>query len=140
MIGLGAKTPTASPDHYQASLIIEAAVFYAKLTKWEEHFGDLPPYVVPRRLECFLAFHLLSPTDRGMIVVDIGDTLETKLTAIGCYVSQFPSAKAHHFDHIRAFAIQQGSAAGFAAGEVIANPIAWGTHDLMGWLFGPPPA
>ena len=27
VLGLGGKTPTASPDHYQASLIIEAAVF-----------------------------------------------------------------------------------------------------------------
>ena len=30
-----------------------------------EGFDGLPPYVVPRRLECFLAFHLLSPADRG---------------------------------------------------------------------------
>jgi N-acetylglucosamine malate deacetylase 1 len=138
VLGLGGKTPTASPDHYQASLIIEAAVFYAKLTKWDEHFAGLPPHIVPRRLECFLAFHTLSPTDRGMIVVDIGDTLETKLAAIACYTSQFPAAKAHHFDHIRAFAIQQGSSAGFAAGEVLASPIAWGTRDLMGLLFGAP--
>jgi hypothetical protein len=28
-------------------------------------------------------------------------------------------------------------AAGFAAGEVLASPIAWGTRDLMGLLFGP---
>jgi bacillithiol biosynthesis deacetylase BshB1 len=131
VLGLGGKTPTASPDHYQASLIIEAAVFYAKLTKWDEHFAGLPPHVVPRRLECFLAFHALSPTDRGAMVVDIGDTLETKLAAIACYASQFPPAKAGHLDHFRAFAVQQGEAAGFTAGEVLASPIAWGTRDLM---------
>ena len=50
VIGLGAATPTASPDHYQASLIIEAAAFYAKLTKWDEHFDGLPPSAMPRRL------------------------------------------------------------------------------------------
>jgi N-acetylglucosamine malate deacetylase 1 len=137
VLGLGGKTPTASPDHYQASLIIEAAVFYAKLTKWDEHFDGLPPCVVPHRLECFLAFHTLSPVERGAMVVDIGDTLEKKLAAIACYVSQFPPTKAHYLDHFRAFAIQQGAAAGFAAGEVLASPTAWGTRDLMGLLFGP---
>ena len=137
VIGLGGRTPMASPDHYQASLIIEAAVFYAKLTKWDEHFGGLPPYIVPRHLECSLAFHSLAPTDPHAIVVDIADTLEKKLKAIGFYASQFPPAKAHHLDRFRAFAIQQGMAAGFAAGEVLISPIAWGTRDLMGLLFGP---
>jgi N-acetylglucosamine malate deacetylase 1 len=138
VIGLGGKTPMASPDHYQAALIIEAAVFYAKLTKWDEHFDGLPPYVVPRRLDCFLAFHALSPADRGAMVIDIGETLETKLAAIACYATQFPPAKTQHLDHFRAFAVQQGAAAGFAAGEVLASPTAWGTRDLMGLLFGPP--
>lgn len=138
VIGLGDKTPTASPDHYQASLIIEAAAFYSKLTKWDEHFEGLPPHVLPRRLECFLAFHVLSPADRGAaMVVDIGDTLEKKLAAISCYASQFPPAKTHYLDHFRAVAIQQGMAAGFAAGEVLASPTVWSTRDLMGLLFGP---
>jgi N-acetylglucosamine malate deacetylase 1 len=138
IIGLGGRTPTASPDHYQASQIIEAATFYAKLTKWEEYFDGLPPYQPPRRLECHLAFHTLSPADRGAIVVDISETLEQKLAAIACYASQFPSSKAHYFDHFRAFALQQGMAAGFAAGEVLVSPVAWGTRNLMGLLFGPP--
>jgi N-acetylglucosamine malate deacetylase 1 len=137
VIGLGGKTPMASPDHYQASLIVEAAVFYSRLTKWEEHFGDLPPHIVPRRLDCYLGFQTLSPAERNAIVVDIGDTLETKLAAIACYKSQFPAAKAGHFDHIRTLAIQQGMAAGFAAGEILGSPVAWGTHDLMGQLFAP---
>jgi N-acetylglucosamine malate deacetylase 1 len=135
VIGLGGKTPMASPDHYQASLIVEAAVFYSRLTKWEEHFGDLPPHIVPRRLDCYLAFQALSPAERNLMVVDISDTLETKLAAIACYARQFPPAKAHHFDHIRDFAIQQGMAAGFAAGEVLGSPTAWGARDLMGLLF-----
>ena len=139
VLGLGAKTPTASPDHYQASLIIEAAAFYAKLTKWDEHFAGLPPHVVPRRLEFFLGFHAHSPMERGAMVIDISDTLEQKLAAIACYASQFPPPKAHYLDDFRAFAIQQGVAAGFAAGEILASPIAWGTRDLMGLLFGPRP-
>ena len=75
------------------------------------------------------------PTAATM-VVDIGDTLEKKLAAIACYASQFPPTKAHYLDNFRAFALQQGMAAGFAAGEVLASPTAWGTRDLMGLLFG----
>jgi N-acetylglucosamine malate deacetylase 1 len=135
VIGLGGKTPMASPDHYQASLIVEAAVFYSKLTKWDEHFGGLPAYVVPRRLECCLDYQTLSSADRNVMVVDISDTLGTKLKAIACYASQFPATKAGHFDHIRTLAMQQGMAAGFAAGEVLGSPTAWGTRDLMGLLF-----
>jgi LmbE family N-acetylglucosaminyl deacetylase len=135
VLGLGAKTPTASPDHYQASLIVEAAVFYSKLTKWDDYFDDLPPYVVPRWLKFFLAFDALSLIDRHVLVVDIGDTLETKLAAIACYASQFPPAKAYAFERFRAFAVQQGMTAGFAAGEVLASPTVWGTGDLMGLLF-----
>ena len=137
VIGLGGKTPTASPDHYQASLIIEAAVFYAKLTKWDEHFDGLPLFTVPRRLECFLGYQTLAPADRSTMVIDIGDTLDKKMAAISCYQTQFPPAKAHRFDRIRVFAHQQGMAAGFAAGEVLASPTPWGTRDLMALLFGP---
>jgi N-acetylglucosamine malate deacetylase 1 len=135
VIGLGGKTPMASPDHYQASLIIEAAVFYSKLTKWEEYFGDLEPYTIPKHLESLLSFRELAPLGHPTVVVDIGDTLETKLAAVKCYVSQFPPAKAHFVDRLRAVAIQQGMSAGFAAGETLASPTAWGTRDLMGLLF-----
>jgi LmbE family N-acetylglucosaminyl deacetylase len=135
VIGMGGKTPMASPDHYQASLITEAAVFYSKLTKWDDQFSGLPPYLVPRRLECFLSHRTFLLPDSHPLVVDISDTLETKLAAIGCYASQFPPAKAHLFDGIRAFAVQQGMAAGFAAGEALGSPIPWGSRDLMGLLF-----
>ena len=36
------KTVMASPDHYQAQNIVEAAVFYSRLTKWESYMGNLP--------------------------------------------------------------------------------------------------
>jgi N-acetylglucosamine malate deacetylase 1 len=135
VIGLGGKTPLASPDHYQASLITEAAVFYSKLTKWEEHFGELEPYVIAKHLECNLSFRESAPREHATLVVDIGDTLETKLAAVACYVSQFPPAKAHFVDRIRAVALQQGMSAGFAAGEILTSATAWGTRDLMGLLF-----
>ena len=41
VLGFGDKTPMASPDHYQAMLITDAAVFYSRLCKWPDHFGDV---------------------------------------------------------------------------------------------------
>lgn len=136
VIGLGGKTPMASPDHYQASLIIEAAVFYSKLTKWDDYFDGLPPHAISRHLCTSLAFRHFAPIDANGLVVDIGDTLETKLSAIACYKTQFPPEKSNAVERFRALAIQQGMAAGFDAGEVMINPTAWGTKDLMGLLFG----
>jgi N-acetylglucosamine malate deacetylase 1 len=135
VIGLGSKTPLASPDHHQAQLITEAAVFYARLTKWGEHFEGLPAHLISVHLHSFLGLRSLAPAE-GAFVVDIGDVLELKLDAIRCYASQFPIEKAHYFDRFRAFAIQQGLAAGFAAGEVLGSPTVLGTRDLMGLLFG----
>ena len=137
VIGLGGKTPMASPDHYQASLITEAAVFYSRLTKWDDYFDGLPVHTIQRHLCASLAFRHFAPTDANGMVVDISDTLETKLEAIACYKTQFPPEKSNAIDRFRAFSIQQGMAAGFDAGEVLINPTAWGTKDLMALLFGP---
>jgi LmbE family N-acetylglucosaminyl deacetylase len=134
VIGLGDHTPLASPDHYQASLITEAAVFYTKLTKWEEHFPGVPPCPQPAMMYCHLAFRTLSPLVSGGIVVDISETLDTKLAAIGCYRTQFPPEKLRYLDLFRAFAVQQGMAAGFAAGEPLSSPTVLGVRDLMGLL------
>ena len=136
VIGLGGRTPQASPDHYQARLITEAAVFYSKLSKWDAYFDGLPVHVVPAFLYCFLAFRTLAPTSHHGVVFDIGDVLDMKLAAIDCYESQFPPEKASFRERLIAFARQQGGAAGFAAGEVLASPGALGTRDLMGLVLG----
>jgi LmbE family N-acetylglucosaminyl deacetylase len=135
VIGLGGKTPMASPDHYQASLITEAAVFYSRLTKWDAYFDGIPPHIILCHLCSSLAFRHFNPIEANGLVVDIGDTLETKLAAIACYKTQFPPEKSNAVDRFRAFAIQQGMSAGYEAGEVLVNPTAWGTKDLMGLLF-----
>jgi N-acetylglucosamine malate deacetylase 1 len=139
VLGLSGSTPMASPDHYQAALITDAAVFYAKLTKWDEHFEALPPHTVPRQMYYFLSFRELAPATPNSLVVDISETLQTKLDAIACYVTQFPPEKVQHFERMRAYALQQGMAAGYAAGEVLGSPTTLGTRDLMGLLFGPRP-
>ena len=94
VIGFGGKTVLASPDHYQATQITDAAVFYSRLSKWDEYFDGLPTYSVPTQLSFTIALHSLElPPAPGYIVVDIGSTLETKLAAIGAYESQFPPMK-----------------------------------------------
>jgi LmbE family N-acetylglucosaminyl deacetylase len=136
VIGLGERTPLASPDHWQARQITEAGVFYSKLTKWDEHFDGLPPHVVPALLYFYLSFRSLQPThEPSTFVMDISEELETKMAAIGCYKTQFPPAKTEHLQRFRAYAQQQGMAAGFDAGEVLASPGALGVRDLMGFVF-----
>ena len=76
VIGLGASTPTASPDHWQAMQITDAAVFYAKLTKWDEHFDGLPPLVIPALLHCYLIDQEEALSRPGRIIADISDTLQ----------------------------------------------------------------
>ena len=126
VLGLGSRTPMASPDHYQAMLITEAAVFYSRLTKWPEHFGALEPHTISTHLHYFLAFRSLAPPSENVIVNDIGSMLERKIAAVEAYKTQFPPEKAGLFDRIRAYNRQQGMAAGFEAGE------AAGPHDHAG--------
>jgi len=138
VLALGGKTPLASPDHYQAMLIAEAAVFYTKLTKWEEHFGDLPPCSPPVLMYYLLALRALSADHPNCLVVDVGDVLETKLAAIACYRSQ-SAGRPEMLERIRTFNRQRGMAVGFAAGEVLFSPTPLGTRDLMGLIFGSKP-
>ncbi|HEY2882835.1 MAG TPA: PIG-L family deacetylase, partial [Pirellulales bacterium] len=46
VFGFGEKTPLASPDHFQAMQITDAGVFYARLTKWDQHFDGLPVHTI----------------------------------------------------------------------------------------------
>lgn len=139
VLGFGGKTPLASPDHWQAMQITDAGIFYSRLTKWDEHFDALPPHTIPMQLFYELSLYSLElPIAAGHFVVDIGDTLDTKLDAIRCYQSQFPPAKAHVFDRVRAVNLHHGQTAGYAAGELFATPRSIGTRDLMGFLFDKP--
>jgi bacillithiol biosynthesis deacetylase BshB1 len=137
VLGFGEKTPLASPDHFQAMQITDAAVFYSRLTKWDAYFDGLHVHTISAQLYYTLAFGSLGlPPGAGHLVVDISDTLEAKLASVACYKSQFPPEKSHVFDRIRAFALQQGAAAGFHAGELFTSPRTLGTKNLMGVLFG----
>jgi LmbE family N-acetylglucosaminyl deacetylase len=140
VIGFGDKTPMASPDHWQAMQITDAAVFYSRLTKWDEHFGGYPPHHVRSQLYFRLAFEPLSFSGSSgtQFAVDISDTLTAKMEAVACYQSQFPPAKAHVLERIRGAAMLAGAASGYAAAETFISVRPLGTRDLMQFLFGSP--
>jgi LmbE family N-acetylglucosaminyl deacetylase len=137
VIGLGEKTPLASPDHWQTVQIVDAAVFYARLTKWDEHFDHLPPHIIAGQLYYTLLATSPAPlAGLAHVVSDISATLDVKLASIRCYATQFPPAKEHVFARVRALAEQHGVAAGFAAGELLGSPRVLGTREVMRTLFG----
>ncbi len=137
VLSLGEKTPLASPDHWQAMQITDAAVFYSRLTKWDDEFANLPPHTIAAQLYYTLVFHSEKPLEgSGQIVVDISDTLDKKLAAVRCYASQFPPEKEHIYKRIEAAAYRLGPTAGYAAGELLVSPRPLGTQDLMAAVFG----
>ncbi|MCA9133089.1 MAG: PIG-L family deacetylase [Planctomycetales bacterium] len=132
VIGFGSKTPMASPDHYQAMQITDAAVFYSRLTKWDDYFAGLPVHTITSQLYFHLGFEAMrSPEFSSQFTVDISQQLETKLQAILCYQTQFPPEKQRTLDRVRGIAIAAGSAAGFAAGEVFTTTRPLGCTDLV---------
>jgi N-acetylglucosamine malate deacetylase 1 len=134
VLGFGGKTVLASPDHYQAMLITDAAVFYSRLTKWDEFFDDLTTHTVHNQLSFPIALHGLDlPEASGYIIADIGPTLEVKLEAIRCYQTQFPATKAGIFRAVETMNRYHGLTAGFEAGELFMTYRSVGVDDLMRW-------
>ena len=134
VLGFGGKTILASPDHYQAMLITDAAVFYSRLSKWDEHFDGLAPHTITNQLSFPIALHRLDmPETSGYIVADIGETLERKLEAIRAYASQFPPSKSRLFRTVEMMNRYFGLTAGFEAGELFMNYRSFGVDDLIRW-------
>lgn len=137
VIGFGDKTPMASPDHWQAMLLTDAAVFYSRLTKWEETFDGLPVHQIEKQLYFRLAFEPQTLEGYpGHFTCDISETLETKLDSIRCYQTQFPPEKGMVYDRVAGAAKLAGAAAGFAAGEVFVSVRPIGSRNMMQTLFG----
>jgi LmbE family N-acetylglucosaminyl deacetylase len=134
VVGFGGKTVLASPDHYQAMLITDAAVFYSRLSKWDEHFDGLPVHTIANQLSFPIGLHGMNlPESAGVIVADIGPTLATKLDAIRAYATQFPATKARIFHAVEAMNRYHGVTAGFEAGELFLTYRTVGVEDLMHW-------
>lgn len=106
----------AHPDHVAASSLVDAARFWAKLTK-----TDLPgePFY-PQRILYYFSVHLrlhLQPS----FVLDVSDFHETKMNALACYRSQFiegrPITPPTFLDELRDRARYWGWTIGTAFGE-----------------------
>lgn len=132
---LEGKTPTASPDHWQAMQITEAAVFYSRLSKWDEHFDGLPVHTISRQVYYSLFYESQwSGVGPRQFVFDIADTLETKIAAVQCYETQFPPEKDYIYDRLRSMASSIGLSAGFQYGEVLTSTRSLGSRDLLSTL------
>ncbi|MCA9192220.1 MAG: bacillithiol biosynthesis deacetylase BshB1, partial [Planctomycetales bacterium] len=115
----------AHPDHIAATQLIEAARFWAKLTKSELE-GE--PYH-PQRIFNYYFVHLKHVAQPAFIL-DISDHWERKSKAISCYTSQFVTGREHvqptMFERIRDEAAYWGKLIGTRYGEPFAcrEPIA----------------
>ena len=136
VIGFGDKTPMASPDHWQAMQITDAAIFYSRLSKWDPHFDGLPVHNIPQHLYFRLAVEPDAiPGNSHHLIVDVSETIEQKIESISCYKSQF-AHKPNILDRIRAAAIVTGAAAGKRAGESFAAAKPFAINDLIKTVTG----
>ncbi len=143
LVGMAGRTPGASPDHYQAQLITEAARFYSQFTKWNDRFGGTEPFRVdhlvyrPTRIAAEITHW------HSQFVVDISDTLEQKIEAIRCYRSQFDGERFAGLEHyVRSWAGVEGGSVGVRYGETYALPRLLGVVDMVAllgeWKVPPP--
>ena len=104
----------AQPDHVAATKLVEAARFWAKLTK-----SDLPhePWH-PERIFYYWCVHL-KLVRHPAFVVDITSTWDKKSQSISCYASQFPdTAQSPNVrERVEAAAVWWGSVIGRSYGE-----------------------
>lgn len=137
VLGLIGKTPMASPDHWQASQITDAAIFYSRLSKWEEFFGGLPVHTIQKHVWYQLGVASLEiPPAGGHFVVDISEAMQIKLEAIRCYKTQFPPGKERVYQMVAGQSQMAGASAGFAAGELLFAATTLGVSDLVQTVCG----
>lgn len=104
------------PDHVAASALVDAARFWAKLSK-----SDMPgePHF-PTRIFYYFSMHLRLHAQPSL-VVDVSDYHERKMEALRCYHSQFiagrPTDPPTHLDDIRDRARYWGWTIGARYGE-----------------------
>jgi N-acetylglucosamine malate deacetylase 1 len=91
----------AHPDHVEASRLIDAARFWAKLTKSEMAH---PPHY-PQRILYYFSVHLRLHHESSL-VLDVSAQFEKKMRALACYHSQFiagrPTTAPTFLDDLRA--------------------------------------
>ncbi len=120
----------AHPDHVAATRLVEAARFWAKLTKC-----DLPgePWH-PERIYHYACVHL-KQVRRPAFVVDISTTRDIKGRALACYVSQFPGSPVPTvLDRVAAADAWWGSMIGVSHGEPFWSREPIGLRDFGGLI------
>ena len=123
----------AHPDHVAATELIEAARFWAKLTKTD--MPGQPHY--PERIFYYYCVHLrLIP--QPAFVLDISQFWDRKRAAIECYRSQFiegrPEAPPTFIDRLRDQAAVWGWSIGTRYGEPFASREPIGLASMGGLL------
>lgn len=137
VLGIADKTPMASPDHWQAMQITDAAVFYSRLSKWDEHFEGLAVHRIQRQVWYPLGLQTLHhPPGGGAFVSDISATLQQKLDAIRCYRTQFPPGKERVFRLVEGQGRMLGASAGYEAGELLIASTTLGLTNVFQTLCG----
>jgi bacillithiol biosynthesis deacetylase BshB1 len=106
----------AHPDHVAATQLVEAARFWAKLSK-----TDMPGEPIhPQRIYNYYCVHLKMHA-RPAFVLDISEQWEQKLQSIQCYQSQFVKGREHldpqFIDQLRDEAAYWGKTIGVKYGE-----------------------
>ncbi len=143
LVGIAGRTPSASPDHYQAQLITEAARFYAQLTKWDERFENTKPHRIDHLIYRPIPLAAERSHFPAEFVMDISTTIEKKLSAVQCYKSQFDGPRWERIKHyIHSVAGAEGGRCGYRFGELYALPRPVGVKDMLAMLGAwevPPP-
>lgn len=137
VMGIADKTPMASPDHWQAMQITDAAVFYSRLTKWDETFDYLPVHRIQSQIWYPLGFQNQAvPEGGGRFVSDISESLDLKLESIRQYKTQFPPEKQRVFQLVESQSRLLGTMAGFSAGEMLISATTLGIKNVFDVVCG----
>lgn len=119
----------AHPDHLAATELVEAARFWAKLSKTE--MPGKPFH--PQRIFNFYCVHLKMHATPAF-VLDISEYWDQKLESIRCYESQFIKGRAHldpqFLDQLRDEAAYWGKTIGVRYGEPYNSREPIGMHDF----------
>jgi N-acetylglucosamine malate deacetylase 1 len=121
----------AHPDHTAATELVDAARFWAKLTKTE--LPGQPHH--PQRIYNYYCVHLKQAAQPAFIL-DISEHWDRKLASIRCYESQFitgrPAASPTFLEQLEVEAAYWGKCIGVRYGEPFTSREPIGLTDLRG--------
>jgi len=137
VISIAGRTPSGSPDHYQAQLLVEGARFYSQLTKWDARFDGTAPHRVPHLVYAPFPFDAEEHAWHGSFVVDITETWQAKLDSVRAYRSQFDDTRFARIEHVmHGQAAYHGAKCGFTHGERFVLPVPLGSRDFLATVTG----